>query len=332
MGTAYIGRYILVRQQTVGKKKREKKRENLEIRRRSLDPDPSLRLCREIFTPCASFLGRFLLLVRASRGEDISSPSAGRRNVFSRREKERGDKKKKRGRRRLDLSPRAGRLSVSSRGRKSAPPRPAGRDRAQATAGGDGRQARTARGQEVRSVAARALGSLIRGMGEENFPDLVSWLLETLKSDSSNVERSGAAQGLSEVLAALGNDYFERILPDIIRNCSHIRASVRDGHLTLFKVWNMCINLSLQVAGTSGKATLEGGSDDEGASTEAHGRAIIDVLGNKKRNEVLAAIYMVRSDVSLTVRQVRYIAFTLACLHGQVTIVILLQIRELFSI
>lgn len=52
---------------------------------------------------------------------------------------------------------------------------------------------------EVRSVAARALGSLIRGMGEENFPDLVPWLLDTLKADNSNVERSGAAQGLSEV-------------------------------------------------------------------------------------------------------------------------------------
>jgi len=51
---------------------------------------------------------------------------------------------------------------------------------------------------EVRAVAARALGSLIRGMGEEKFPDLVPWLLETLKSDNSNVERSGAAQGLSE--------------------------------------------------------------------------------------------------------------------------------------
>jgi len=59
-----------------------------------------------------------------------------------------------------------------------------------------------------------------------------------------------------------------------------------------------------QVAGTSGKALLEGGSDDEGASTEAQGRAIIEVLGREKRNEVLAALYMVRTDIRRTVRQV----------------------------
>lgn len=58
---------------------------------------------------------------------------------------------------------------------------------------------------EVRSVAARAIGSLVRGMGEENFPDLVPWLFDTLKSDASNVERSGAAQGLSEVRYMLRN-------------------------------------------------------------------------------------------------------------------------------
>ncbi|XP_062212235.1 protein ILITYHIA-like [Phragmites australis] len=239
---------------------------------------------------------------------------------------------------------------------------------------------------EVRAVAARALGSLIRGMGEEIFPDLVPWLLDTLKSDNSNVERSGAAQGLSEVLAALGQDYFNHVLPDIIRNCSHQKASVRDGHLTLFRYlprslggvfqnylqavlpaildgladenesvrdaalsaghvfvehyatsslplllpaiedgifsdnWRirqssveLLGDLLFKVAGTSGKAILEGGSDDEGASTEAQGRAIIEVLGREKRNEVLAAIYMVRSDVSLTVRQ--------AALHVWKTIV-----------
>ncbi|CAL5369132.1 unnamed protein product [Camellia sinensis] len=62
-------------------------------------------------------------------------------------------------------------------------------------------------------------------------------------------------------------------------------------------------DLLFKVAGTSGKALLEGGSDDEGASTEAQGRAIIEVLGREKRNEVLAALYMVRTDVSLIVRQ-----------------------------
>nr|TKS17861.1 translational activator GCN1 [Populus alba] len=222
---------------------------------------------------------------------------------------------------------------------------------------------------EVRSRAARAIGSLIRGMGEENFPDLVPWMFDSLKTDNSNVERSGAAQGLSEVLSALGTGYFEHVLPDIIRNCSHQKASMRDGYLTLFKYLprslgvqfqnylqqvlpatldgladenesvrdaalgadhvlvehyatmslpllfpavedgifndNWCIrqssvellrDLLFKVAGTSGKS-------DEGSSTEAHGRAIIEVLGRDKRNEILAALYMVRTDVNLSVRQ-----------------------------
>nr|XP_034898787.1 protein ILITYHIA-like [Populus alba] len=99
---------------------------------------------------------------------------------------------------------------------------------------------------EVRSVAARAVGSLIRGMGEENFPDLVPWLFDSLKTDNSNVERSGAAQGLSEVLSALGTGYFEHVLLDIIRNCSHQKASMRDGYLTLFKYLPRSLGVQFQ--------------------------------------------------------------------------------------
>lgn len=76
--------------------------------------------------------------------------------------------------------------------------------------------------------------------------------------------------------------------------------------------------LGIQVAGTSGKVVLEGGSDDEGASTEAHGRAIVDILGKERRNEVLAAVYMVRSDVSLTVRQVPLCHIRLSLLQRQI--------------
>ena len=44
-------------------------------------------------------------------------------------------------------------------------------------------------------VSARALGAMVRGMGEASFDELVPWLMETLTTESSSVDRSGAAQG-----------------------------------------------------------------------------------------------------------------------------------------
>jgi hypothetical protein len=48
------------------------------------------------------------------------------------------------------------------------------------------------------------------------------------------VERSGAAQGLAEVLAVLGRTHMEALLPDILAACSSSSAFVREGNLTLF--------------------------------------------------------------------------------------------------
>jgi len=48
---------------------------------------------------------------------------------------------------------------------------------------------------EVRTASARALGTMVRGMGERGFEELVPWLMQTLTTEQSSVDRSGAAQG-----------------------------------------------------------------------------------------------------------------------------------------
>lgn len=88
---------------------------------------------------------------------------------------------------------------------------------------------------EVRAIAAKAMASLLQGMGESHFTDLVPWLQQTLQSDASGVERSGAAQGLAEVLAVLGVPHVEALLPDVTSGCSSARPAVREGNLTLLR-------------------------------------------------------------------------------------------------
>ncbi|KAF9937443.1 translational activator of GCN4 [Mortierella alpina] len=86
---------------------------------------------------------------------------------------------------------------------------------------------------EARATAAKALGTLVEKLGENNFPDLVHELVDTLKSDTSGVDRQGAAQGLSEVLAGLGLERLEGLLPEIIINTDSPKAYIREGFISL---------------------------------------------------------------------------------------------------
>ncbi|KAK9866109.1 hypothetical protein WJX84_009505 [Apatococcus fuscideae] len=227
---------------------------------------------------------------------------------------------------------------------------------------------------EVRATAAKALGSLLRGVGDQLFADLMPWLLATLKSEGAAVERSGAAQGLAEVLAVMGAAHLSTLLPEMLENTASKNVFVREGHLTLFKFLPLAMpevfqehlsrslpailggladeaegvreaalaagrtlvelyaetalplllpavedgivnanwrirqssaellgDLLFKVAGISGKVRIEG-EDEEGIYTEAQGKAIIEALGLERRNEVLARVYMGRSDVAYSVR------------------------------
>ncbi|KAF9179251.1 translational activator of GCN4 [Haplosporangium sp. Z 11] len=86
---------------------------------------------------------------------------------------------------------------------------------------------------DARATAAKALGTLVEKLGESNFPDLVHELVDTLKSDTSGVDRQGAAQGLSEVLAGLGLERLEGLLPEILINTDSPKSYIREGFISL---------------------------------------------------------------------------------------------------
>ncbi|OEH74445.1 putative GCN1 [Cyclospora cayetanensis] len=54
----------------------------------------------------------------------------------------------------------------------------------------------------VRTAAARACGAIARSVEESELAELLRWLLDTLAKSESSVERSGAANGLAELLVA----------------------------------------------------------------------------------------------------------------------------------
>ncbi|GMF38205.1 unnamed protein product [Phytophthora fragariaefolia] len=119
---------------------------------------------------------------------------------------------------------------------------------------------------EVRAVAAKALGKLVKGLGERHFADMLTWLLEAMKDDEVGpVERSGAAQGLCEVVVALGIERVELVMrDDILPLARHPKYSVREGVLwvmaflppALGKQFSMFLReaLPIVVAGLSDEA------------------------------------------------------------------------------
>lgn len=85
---------------------------------------------------------------------------------------------------------------------------------------------------EVRATSAKAFGRMMEHLGESNFPTLTAELTEMLQN-SGGVDRSGAAQGLSEIISSFGLDRLRAMLPTIIANSNSSQANLRVGYMTL---------------------------------------------------------------------------------------------------
>ncbi|KAJ1910347.1 translational activator of GCN4 [Tieghemiomyces parasiticus] len=86
---------------------------------------------------------------------------------------------------------------------------------------------------DTRATAAKALGLLVRTLGEVYFTALVDDLLASLRTRTTTTERSGAAQGLSEILAGLGVERMESLLPEVVKLTASPEPHVREGYMAL---------------------------------------------------------------------------------------------------
>jgi HEAT repeat protein len=85
---------------------------------------------------------------------------------------------------------------------------------------------------DVRSTSAKALGSLTRSLGD-HLLELRPWLIKKLRDETcSSAERSGAAQGLTEVLVASGTSNLDETMrSEILPLSSYPEAATREGVL-----------------------------------------------------------------------------------------------------
>lgn len=165
----------------------------------------------------------------------------------------------------------------------------------------------------TRATAARALGSLVEKLGEEQFPYLIPRLLDTLADESKAGDRLGSAQALAEVISGIGIRKLDELLPDILKGATSPRASTREGYLPLLLFIPVCFGAQFapyinQII----PAILNGLADtDESIRGTAlkSGRLIvknyaskaIDLLLPELENGLLDANYRIRlSSVELT--------------------------------
>ena len=190
-----------------------------------------------------------------------------------------------------------------------------------------------------RSGAAQGLAECLAVLGAETFEEMLPEILAGCSNPAPHV-REGHLTLLRFLPLALGQIFeahLKEALAEVLSGLADAVEPVRDAALGAGRVFveefshsgpsldlllpsiedgiasenwrirqsaaELLGSMMFRIAGTSGKVRVEGGSDDEGISTEAQGRALTAALGEARHHDLLGAVYALRSDATLVVRQ-----------------------------
>lgn len=148
---------------------------------------------------------------------------------------------------------------------------------------------------DVRATSAKALGSLVAGVGEEeDLAELVPWLISNLCTETSPVERSGAAQGLAEVCLALGDARLTSILQQTLPLHLSSKGAAREGLLWLLSFLPAALHEKFAVhIPTTLPVILSGLSDSIESVREVAmraGQVMVSTLGKNYTLELLPSL------------------------------------------
>ena len=160
---------------------------------------------------------------------------------------------------------------------------------------------------DVRATTARALGSLMRGMGEDSLFELVPWLVETLKTEASSVERSGGAQGLAQVMVSLGDTRVRAVLTDLLALKGHPRYHVREGVLWVLNFLPPALGAGFTPYLADTLPVILAGLTDETESVREvalqAGQVLVSTHGKHHADELLPSLEAGLFDDSWRIRQ-----------------------------
>ena len=177
---------------------------------------------------------------------------------------------------------------------------------------------------DVRTTASKSVGSLVRGLGTSQLGDLETWLHEALKSeDGSAVERSGAAQGLSELIVAQGKDVALSVTrEEIIPLSKHPSASIREGVLWVLTFMpNVLGQGYAELIDAALPPLLKGLSDESEPVREVAmraGRVLIRSLGKSHTSKILPSLEdgLLNDDYRIRMASLNLVGDLLSMLGG----------------